>query len=143
MNLVPLGKEFWIWMSLLTLFSLSTGRDKGPGSRVECSAKISMFFICPFFFFIWSVYLFSERWEPWVTLIIFWKVKSSLLSLWYTDQLITLQLFFVAFYLYFYFVEFAHSQLKNKIVSFLILLKKFYMYYMYVFCWICTFAIKK
>jgi hypothetical protein len=44
-----LGQEFWILMSLLTLFRLSTGIVQGPGPREECLAKISMFFFCRIF----------------------------------------------------------------------------------------------
>jgi hypothetical protein len=63
----PLVQEFWIWMSLLTLFSLSTGRVEGTGPRVECSAKISMFFICQIllnfvrFFFIICLLIYFRK----------------------------------------------------------------------------------
>jgi hypothetical protein len=98
---VLLGQEFWIWMSLLTFFSLSTGRDKGPGPRLECSAKISMFFICRIFFnfvrffFILSVLLLSS-----IFLAIYYTSFSSKKVFWKNNPLLPLfVLFFIVKFL--------------------------------------------
>jgi hypothetical protein len=71
MNLGPLGQEFWILMSFFD--SLLSFDQQGPRTWAKSSMFShnfnvlylpDFFWLCPFFSFILSEYLFSERWEP-------------------------------------------------------------------------------
>jgi hypothetical protein len=78
----PLGQEFWILMSS-TLFSLLTGRVQEPGPRVECSVKISMFYIsriffqlCLFFFSFCPFIYFQKGGNSATDFLTFWIFKN-------------------------------------------------------------------